>query len=105
MRDKIYIGAARSGKTRKSIMESHLFGTVIVCCNQHQADFLYKYAKSERVSIPKPISFKEFLERKDDKEKRFLIDDVQSCLKLYTGKKITGLTVDVHNKHLIELDK
>ena len=85
----IFIGPRQSGRTIRLIRESSKCGSIIVAPTLRMAYYIEKTAKELGISIPKPISVGEFIQRASRKEQyasflnEYLIDDLEYCLRQF----------------------
>lgn len=94
---KHIIGSRGTGKSTLLLKESALNGFTIVTLSQSFIKYLIADARTFKLTIPKPISFRDFINGNYDKStiKGFLIDDVNLLLKDLATVEIYGMVVNI----------
>lgn len=88
----IYAAGRQWGKTTLLIRKSVETGKTIVAPNEEMVRAIVMQADALRLTIPYPITFREFLSKGYYEGAGYLIDELQSCLKQLN---VTDATVDI----------
>lgn len=88
----IYVAGRQWGKTTFLIRKSVETGKTIVVPNEEMVRAIVMQADALRLTIPYPITFREFLSKGSYDGAGYLIDELQSCLKQLN---VTDATVDI----------
>lgn len=89
---RIYVAGRQWGKTTLLIKKSVETGKTIVVPNEEMVRAIVMRADALRLTIPYPITFREFLSKGRYDGTGYLIDELQSCLKQLN---VTDATVDI----------
>lgn len=89
---RIYVAGRQWGKTTLLIKKSVETGKTIVAPNEEMVRAIVMRADALRLTIPYPITFREFLSKGCYDGAGYLIDELQSCLKQLN---VTDATVDI----------
>lgn len=87
---RLYIGPRAAGKTTELIsLCEEMPGTVIVATNKAAAENIGWMAMALGKTIPEPITFKEFVDRKwvGRKITGFIFDDLDRALQIMAGSR------------------
>lgn len=92
---KIIVKERGSGKTTEIIQECAEKGGYIVCHNNVAAQYVWKRAQEIKVSIPFPLTFREFVKKEyyGPGIKQVYIDDLDSCIKMLSKVPIKTITM------------
>lgn len=88
----IYVAGRQWGKTTFLIRKSVETGKTIVAPNEEMVRAIVMQADALRLTIPYPITFREFISKGRYDGAGYLIDELQSCLKQLN---VTDATVDI----------
>lgn len=89
---RIYAAGRQWGKTTLLIRKSIGTGKTIVVPNEEMVRAIVMRADALRLTIPYPITFREFISKGQYDGAGYLIDELQSCLKQLN---VTDATVDI----------
>jgi len=88
------IASRASGKTTRLIIESYAIKAIIVCVNTATCKSIKARAVNLKLSIPKPITYSDFIILKDNTKDTYLIDEIDDFLHYaFHNKKISVVTL------------
>ena len=91
---KTFIGKRRSGKTTIAIKKSAETGAIIITHNSVTADIVDKQAKDLGYDIPKPMSIRTYLSKKEERYNNgIILDELELILSNFVYDEIEMVTI------------